>query len=56
MTPSTVHGGDDGGYADVFNRKEVEEAHRGRERRPWDHRQRGWDDDRNGRFERRVQW
>ncbi|KAK7062190.1 hypothetical protein R3P38DRAFT_2833944 [Favolaschia claudopus] len=29
-TPSTVHGG---GYADVFNRREVEEAHRGRERR-----------------------
>ncbi|KAJ6518986.1 hypothetical protein C8R45DRAFT_10891 [Mycena sanguinolenta] len=29
-TPSTVHGG---GYGDVFNRREVEEAHRGRDRR-----------------------
>ncbi|KAF8163935.1 hypothetical protein K438DRAFT_1985047 [Mycena galopus ATCC 62051] len=29
-TPSSVHGG---GYGDVFNRREVEEAHRGRERR-----------------------
>ncbi|KAF7328645.1 hypothetical protein MSAN_02473100 [Mycena sanguinolenta] len=29
-TPSTIHGG---GYGDVFNRREVEEAHRGRERR-----------------------
>ncbi|KAF8236867.1 hypothetical protein L208DRAFT_1356852 [Tricholoma matsutake] len=55
MTPSTVRGSDDGGYADVFNRKEVEEAHRGRERR-WDHRQRGWDDDLSGRYERRVRW
>ena len=55
MTPSTVHGDDDGGYADVFNRKEVEEAHRGRDRR-WDHRPRGWDDDRGGRYERRPQW
>ena len=32
-TPSTVHGGMDGGYGDVFNRREVEEAHRHRERR-----------------------
>lgn len=28
-TPSTVHGGDYTGYGDLFNRKEVEEAHRG---------------------------
>jgi hypothetical protein len=28
-TPSTVHGGDYGGYTDVFNKREVEEAHRG---------------------------
>lgn len=28
-TPSTVHGGDYAGYGDLFNRKEVEEAHRG---------------------------
>jgi len=35
-TPNTVHGGG-GGYGDVFNRREVEEAHRGREKRD-----RGW--------------
>ncbi|KAJ6534226.1 hypothetical protein B0H19DRAFT_911064, partial [Mycena capillaripes] len=29
-TPTTAHGG---GYGDVFNRREVEEAHRGRDRR-----------------------
>lgn len=52
-TPSTVHGGADGGYGDVFNRKEVEEAHRGRERR-WEHRDRGWEDDR--RRAGRKQW
>ncbi|KZT00356.1 uncharacterized protein LAESUDRAFT_739671 [Laetiporus sulphureus 93-53] len=34
-TPSTVHGGRDEGYGDVFNRREVEEARRIRERR-WD--------------------
>ncbi|KAH8987468.1 hypothetical protein EDB92DRAFT_1801332 [Lactarius akahatsu] len=37
-TPSTVHGG----YADVFNRLEVEDAHRERDR-AW--RQRRWEDD-----------
>ncbi|KAF8260060.1 hypothetical protein EI94DRAFT_1706581 [Lactarius quietus] len=37
-TPSTVHGG----YADVFNRVEVEDAHRDRDR-AW--RQRRWEDD-----------
>ncbi|KAJ7641031.1 hypothetical protein FB45DRAFT_988060 [Roridomyces roridus] len=36
-TPSTVHGG----YEDVFNRREVEEAHRGRDGRG-DWRRRGW--------------
>ena len=41
-TPSTVYGGGmekGGGYTDVFNRKEVEEAHKHREHR-WerDHR------------------
>ncbi|KAH9023677.1 hypothetical protein EDB85DRAFT_2075291 [Lactarius pseudohatsudake] len=42
-TPSTVHGG----YADVFNRLEVEDAHRERDR-AW--RQRRWEDDAgNGR-------
>jgi len=49
-TPSSVHGG---GYGDVFNRKEVEEAHRERERR-WDHRDRrhdrGWDANRSRRW------
>lgn len=34
-TPSTVHGGMEGGYGDVFNKREVEEARRHRERR-WD--------------------
>ena len=34
-TPSTVHGGMEGGYRDVFNQREVEEARRHRERR-WD--------------------
>ncbi|KAG2137931.1 hypothetical protein DEU56DRAFT_736675 [Suillus clintonianus] len=32
-TPSTVHGGLDEGYGDVFNRREVEEAHSYRRRR-----------------------
>ncbi|OBZ77207.1 Peptidyl-prolyl cis-trans isomerase [Grifola frondosa] len=32
-TPSTVHGGMEGGYGDVFNRREVEEAHRYRGRK-----------------------
>ncbi|KAF7311310.1 hypothetical protein MKEN_01032700 [Mycena kentingensis (nom. inval.)] len=31
-TPSTVHGGSGPGYSDVFNRREVEDAHRGRDR------------------------
>ncbi|KAH7923757.1 hypothetical protein BV22DRAFT_1035956 [Leucogyrophana mollusca] len=47
-TPSTVRGDDGGGYGDVFNRREVEEAHR---RRP---RIVGWGDDGNGR--RRGRW
>jgi hypothetical protein len=42
-TPSTVNGGDAGrGYADVFNRREVEDAHRERDR-SWRHRR--WEDD-----------
>ncbi|KAF8147255.1 hypothetical protein K438DRAFT_1780211 [Mycena galopus ATCC 62051] len=32
-TPSSVHGGGGGGYGDMFNRREVEEAHCGQERR-----------------------
>ncbi|KAF8468539.1 hypothetical protein DFH94DRAFT_776725, partial [Russula ochroleuca] len=39
-TPSTVNGGP--GYADVFNRREVEDAHRERDR-SWRHRR--WEDD-----------
>ncbi|KAG5641564.1 hypothetical protein DXG03_004777 [Asterophora parasitica] len=52
-TPSTVHGGVDEGYGDVFNRREVEEAHRGRERR-WESRDhdRGW----KGGSGRRRHW
>ncbi|KAN0113792.1 hypothetical protein V8E52_007445 [Russula decolorans] len=42
-TPSTVNGGDGGvGYADLFNRREVEDAHRERDR-SWRHRR--WEDD-----------
>jgi hypothetical protein len=50
-TPSTVHGGDNGpGYVDVFNRREVEEAHRGRDR---SRRHRRWEDDGDDRHRRR---
>jgi len=50
-TPSTAHGGNDGpGYADVFNRREVEDAHRGRDRL-WRHRR--WEDDGDDRHRRR---
>ncbi|KAJ6541064.1 hypothetical protein DFH09DRAFT_1263262 [Mycena vulgaris] len=40
-TPNTVHGG---GYGDLFNRREVEEAHRGRDRgwRESDYRRTRW--------------
>ena len=37
-TSSTVHGGMDGGYGNVFNRQEVEEAHAYRNR--WKQRRR----------------
>ena len=37
-TPSTVHGGMDEGYGDVYNKRAVEEAHAYRDR--W--RRRGW--------------
>ncbi|KII86163.1 hypothetical protein PLICRDRAFT_114437 [Plicaturopsis crispa FD-325 SS-3] len=57
-TPSTVRGDDDGGYADQFNRQEVREAHRGRDRR--DARDRGWGSEdrgrRRGEEPRRRQW
>ncbi|KAF5376924.1 hypothetical protein D9615_007332 [Tricholomella constricta] len=52
-TPSTVHGGVDEGYDDVFNRREVEEAHRGRERR-WEPREH--DRGRHGGGGRRRYW
>ncbi|KAG6830269.1 hypothetical protein H0H92_001535 [Tricholoma furcatifolium] len=54
-TPSTVHGGIDPGYDDVFNRKEVEEAHRGRERR-WDSRDYGRSRHQTDNNERRRFW
>jgi len=41
-TPSTVF--NDSGYADVYNKREVEEAHKFRDRR-WDGGHRYWDDD-----------
>lgn len=42
MTPSTVYNDDDDGYRDVYNRREVQDAHRGRDRRKhWD-RRREW--------------
>ena len=51
-TPSTVHGAQDYGYGDVFNRREVEEAHRGKARRGsgWrdEDRDRGRDRERYG--------
>ena len=42
-TPSTVHGGMEDGYEDIFNKKEVNEARKRRERRPvyWDERESG---------------
>ncbi|KAH9896446.1 hypothetical protein C8Q73DRAFT_642328 [Cubamyces lactineus] len=52
-TPSTVHGGENGGgggryggYGDVFNRMEMEEVRRGRERKRDKKRDRGRDRDR----------
>jgi hypothetical protein len=48
-TPTTVHGGDYGGYTDVFNRKEVEEAHQGWGRSARDHRDRGRDREKKDR-------
>ena len=50
-TPSTVNGGDGGpGYADLFNRREVEDAHRERDR-SWRHRR--WEDDGRDKHRRR---
>jgi len=43
-TPSTVFNDSGGGYGDVYNKREVEEAHRFRDRR-WDSGNRRWDDD-----------
>ncbi len=45
-TPSTVYGGRSGGYGDVFNRKEVEEVRRDR--------QRGWEREREREGGRRY--
>ncbi|KAJ7054277.1 hypothetical protein C8F01DRAFT_501521 [Mycena amicta] len=41
-TPSTVHGGSGPGYSDVFNRREVDDAHRGRHPRDSDYRRTRW--------------
>ncbi|PSS37950.1 hypothetical protein PHLCEN_2v207 [Hermanssonia centrifuga] len=41
-TPSTVYGGMEGGYGDVYNRREVEEAHRYKDRDGG--RDRRWED------------
>ncbi|KAH9487435.1 Leukocyte receptor cluster member 1-like protein [Psilocybe cubensis] len=54
-TPSTVHGEPSGGYGDVFNRREVEEAHRHRERR-WDGGKRRGEDDGRSRHRPDRQW
>ena len=53
-TPSSVRGESSSGYADVFNRREVEEAHRYRDRR-WDGSSRR-DYDERGRDRPRRQW
>jgi hypothetical protein len=41
MTPSTVYNDDDE-YRDVYNRQEVKDAHRGRDRRKHQERRRDW--------------
>lgn len=51
-TPSTVCDESSGGYGDVFNRREVEEAHRYRDR-PLHRR---WDDEDRNRNRSRRQW
>ncbi|EDR03685.1 uncharacterized protein LACBIDRAFT_306769 [Laccaria bicolor S238N-H82] len=51
-TPSAVHGGSGSAYGDVFNRKEVEEAHRERDRGS----RRRYDDDRRRHGEGSRQW
>ena len=56
-TPSTVFGDSTGGYGDVYNRREVEEAHKHRDRRReggYGHRK--WDDDEKSRDRRPRQW
>ncbi|KAJ3515564.1 hypothetical protein NLJ89_g1671 [Agrocybe chaxingu] len=52
-TPSTVCGDSASGYGDVFNRQEVEEAHRHRDKR-WDRGHQRWDDE--DRRRRPRQW
>ncbi|KAF8168567.1 hypothetical protein B0H34DRAFT_793148 [Crassisporium funariophilum] len=54
-TPSTVCGDASSGYGDVFNRREVEEAHRFKDKR-WDGGNRRWDDDGRGRDRPQRQW
>ncbi|XP_006456350.1 hypothetical protein AGABI2DRAFT_228274 [Agaricus bisporus var. bisporus H97] len=42
MTPSTVYNDDEDGYRDVYNRREVQDAHRDRDRRKHRERRRDW--------------
>jgi len=55
-TPSTVSGEPISGYGDMFNRREVEEAHKYRDRRRDNHRARRWDDDERNRSRPTRQW
>jgi len=52
-TPSTVF--NDSGYGDVYNKREVEEAHRFRDRR-WDNGHRHWDYDDRHRHSKSRPW
>lgn len=54
-TPSTVHGDANSSYGDLFNRREVEEAHKHRERRH-DFSNRRWDDDDRSRNRPARRW
>ncbi|KAF9561499.1 hypothetical protein CPC08DRAFT_722735 [Agrocybe pediades] len=55
-TPSTVSGELSSGYGDVFNKLEVEEAHRYRARQKDGERTRYWDDDNRSRDRPHRRW
>ena len=56
-TPSTVFGDSAGGYGDVYNRREVEEAHRHRDRwREGGFTNRRWGDEDRNQSRRSKQW